>query len=331
LGVAKPEILPPTILLADDDDATLKILSLVLESDGYRLVLAQDGNEALEILLNQSIDLALLDVNMPGWSGLALCRIMKANPQTRLVPVVLVTGLSSLEDRIDGIQAGADDFLTKPFSNEELRARVRSLIRLKQFTDELENAEALIFTLAKGIEARDPYTGGHCERLAKFSVAIAEHLGLPEEDCVSLRRGGIVHDIGKVSLPDQILLKPGPLTAEERRIMQTHPVLGEQMCAQLKAFRSVLPIIRHHHERMNGSGYPDGLQGEQIPITARILAVSDVFDALTTKRPYREPVLPQEALELMKREVQLGWLDEAIVDIFEPVILARLPGILKAH
>jgi len=327
--MANPEILPPTVLLADDDPANLRILSLVLAPEGYRLLLAHDGSEALEILLNQAVDLALLDVNMPGWNGFALCRIVKANPQTRLIPVVLVTGLTSLEDRIEGIQAGADDFLTKPFENEQLRARVRSLLKLKQFTDELENAEAVIFTLAKGIEARDPYTGGHCERLARFSVAIAEHLGLPEEDRIALRRGGIVHDIGKVSIPDQILLKPGPLTAEERLIMQTHPVVGEQMCAQLKAFRSVLPIIRHHHERMNGSGYPDGLQGEQIPLTARILAVSDVFDALTTKRSYREPILPQEALTVMTKEVQHGWLDGAIVEVFEPVILAQLPGIAK--
>ena len=198
---------------------------------------------------------------------------------------MLVTGLTDSGDRIQGIEAGADDFLGKPVNKEELLTRVRSLLRLKQFTDELENAETVLFSLALSIEAKDPYTEGHCGRLSKYFVALAKRLGLPEELRVALRRAGIVHDIGKVAVPEHILLKPGPLTPEEWKIMKEHPVIGERICAPLRSFRHVLPIIRYHHEKLDGSGYPDGLKGEEIPLTARILQMVDIYDALTTDRP----------------------------------------------
>src|SRR2546422_6710191 len=200
---------------------------------------------------------------MPRCTGFAVCRTVKARPETRLIPVVLITGLGSADDRIRGIESGADDFLNKPIRKEELLARVRSLVRLKRFTDELENAETVLCSLAHSIEAKDPYTEGHCERLSRYSIALAERLGLPEEQRVALRRAGVVHDIGKVAVPEQILLKPGPLDPDERRIMENHPVIGERICAPLKSFRFVLPIIRHHHERMDGTGYPDHLKGDR--------------------------------------------------------------------
>lgn len=316
----KQELHQSTVLVADDMEAYRELLRDLLESEGHKVVCAEDGEQALEIMHSREVDLALLDVMMPRRSGFAVCRTIKADPKTRLIPVVLVTGLDSKDDRIQGIECGADDFLSKPISKEELLARARSLLKLKQFTDELEHAEAVVFSLALGIEAKDPYTGGHCERLSNYSVALAERLGLPDEQRLALRRGGIVHDVGKIAVPEHILLKPGPLTPEERKIIEQHTVIGDRICAPLKSFRLVLPIIRHHHEKLDGSGYPDGLQGEGIPLTARILTTVDVYDALTTDRPYRKALPQDEALAVMHEEVNRGWWDGVLVDEFEKLL-----------
>lgn len=206
-------------------------------------------------------------------------------------------------------------------------ALVRSLLKLKQFTDELENAETVLFALALSIEAKDPYTEGHCERLSKYSVALAQRLGLPEEQRIALRRGGIVHDVGKVAVPEHILLKPGPLTPEERKTLEQHTVIGERICAPLKSFHLVLPIIRHHHEKFDGSGYPDGLRGDHIPLTARILQTVDIYDALTTDRPYRKALSTADAFAVMREEVERGWWDGSLVDEFEALLRAsKTPG-----
>jgi len=313
-----------TILVADDNWANLYLLSELLQSQGYRVICALDGEQAFITLLAEQIDLALLDVMMPCRTGFEVCRAVKSNPETRLIPVVLVTGLTDSGDRIKGIECGADDFLGKPFNKEELLARVRSLLRLKQFTDELESAETVLFSLALSIEAKDPYTEGHCDRLSKYSVALAERLGLPEELRVALRRAGIVHDIGKVAVPEHILLKPGPLTPEEWKVMKQHPVVGERICSPLRSFRHVLPVIRHHHEKLDGSGYPDALKGGEIPATARILQTVDIYDALTTARPYRKALSPEEALAVMQQEVKRGWWEGSLVAELEALILGAV-------
>ena len=249
---------------------------------------------------------------MPRLTGFAVCEKIKSNPETDLVPVVLITSLSGKQDRLEGIKAGADDFLTRPVDPTELLARVRSLLKLKLRTDELERAESVLFSLARSIESKDPYTHGHCERLSNHSARLGEHLGLAENQIVALHRAGVVHDVGKIAVPDAILLKPGKLSEQEWKLMREHPVVGERICAPLKSFRLVLPIIRHHHEKLDGSGYPDGLRGDAIPITARILQIVDVYDALTTERPYKRAFSITDALQTMKEEVAKGWWDPHI-------------------
>ena len=314
-----------TILVADDNEANCDLLSSLLSAEGYQVVCVANGQGALEQLNSDTIDLALLDVVMPRPTGFDLCQTMKSKPETRLIPVILLTSLNSDADRIHGFMCGANDFLNKPVNKHELLARVYSLLRLKQFTDELDNAETVLFSLALSIEAKDPYTEGHCDRLSKYSVALGEKLGLPEDLRVALRRGGLVHDIGKLAVPEHILLKPGPLTPEERKIMEQHTIIGERICTPLRSFRHVLPIIRHHHEKWDGSGYPDGLEREQIPLTARILQITDIYDALTTDRPYRKALHLENAFTIMREEVKRGWWDASILDEFETIVLGSVP------
>jgi putative two-component system response regulator len=318
-----------TILVADDQASNRELLEELLTAEGFKVVSVSNGAAALEHLSNVPFDLVLLDVMMPQLTGFQACEKIKSNPDTYLIPVILITALSDKQDRIEGIKSGADDFLTRPVDRTELLARVRSLLKLKFRTDELERAESVLFTLARSIEGKDPYTHGHCERLAEYSARLGEQLNLPEEQLVALRRAGIVHDVGKVAIPDAILLKPGRLTPEEWTIMREHSAIGERICAPLKSFRLVLPIIRHHHEKLDGSGYPDGLQGDAIPITARVLQIVDVYDALTTERPYKKAFSITEALETMKQEVSKGWWEPHIFDQFERLVRSGTVGLLS--
>jgi putative two-component system response regulator len=308
-----------TILVAGDDGEAREYIGRLLRSQGYRVVAASDSAETLALLQTRVVDLAVLDAMMRPAGGFQVCRTVKSSPETRLTPVVLVTGAAA-DERIRGIEAGADDFLSKPLRKEELLARVKSLVRLKRYTDELDNAENVLYALASSIEAKDPYTEGHCDRLSRYAVALAEHLGLAEDQRQVLRRGGIVHDIGKVAVPDRILLKAGPLDLIERRVMETHTLVGEHICAPMKSFRQVLPLIRWRHERRDGSGYPDRLKGDAIPLGARILQTVDIYDALTTDRPYRKALSHPQAMATLREEVQRGWWDGSLVDAFEAML-----------
>ena len=312
-----------TILIVDDNAAVRELLAELLRVQGFDVTTAADGETALAEFSRHQPDLVLLDVVMAGLDGFDVCRRLKQDPEHRLTPVILVTGLSATEDRVRGIEAGADDFLSKPVDRTELFARVRSLLNLKAHTDELERAEAVLFALARSIEAKDPYTEGHCERLSDYSTRLGARIGLAEERLTALRRAGTVHDIGKVAVPDAVLLKPGPLTPEEQAIMREHPVVGERICAPLKSFRHVLPIIRHHHEKLNGTGYPDKLKGEAIPVTARVLQIVDVYDALITERPYKRALPVAEALIVMEEEVRKEWWDRDIFAEFQQMILGK--------
>lgn len=296
-----------TIVVADDHRANIDLLTRLLARDGYTVHPAFDGAAALQLVEREDADLVLSDVLMPGLNGFELCRRLKGNPSTRLIPVVLVTALNRREDRIEGIDAGADDFLTKPVDAHELEARVRSLIRLKRFTDDLDSAGSVILSLARTVEARDAYTSGHCERMAAYASAFGAHLGLSEEDVAALHRGGYLHDVGKVGVPDAILSKPGPLTPAEIAVMRRHPLVGDTLCGDLRLLRLVRPIVRHHHERLDGSGYPDGLRGSDIPLLAQVTAIVDVYDALTTERVYRRPLTHEMACRELEDEARRGW------------------------
>jgi putative two-component system response regulator len=309
-----------TILVADDQVANRELLEELLTRRGFKVIGVADGASALLALSRAQVDLVLMDVMMPTLSGFEVCEKIKANPETYLIPVILITALSDRQDRLEGIKAGADDFLSRPVDRIELLARVDSLLKLKYRTDELERAESVLFTLARSIEGKDPYTHGHCERLSDYSTRLGEHLGLSEEQLVALRRAGTVHDIGKIAVPDAILLKPSRLTEDEWKLVYEHPVVGERICAPLKSFRLVLPIIRHHHEKFDGSGYPDRLRGEEIPLTARVLQIVDVYDALTTDRPYKKAFSITDALQTMKQEVAKGWWDSHLFDQFERLV-----------
>jgi putative two-component system response regulator len=315
---------PARILIVDDERRNIEVFKALMTSLGYEAATAGDGASALEAVERQPPDLILLDVNMPGIDGLEVCRRLKANDRTRLIPIVLITGLSASEDRVRGIEAGADDFLTKPPVIPELQARVRSLVRLKRYTDELDSAEAVILGLGLTIEARDSYTKGHCERLATYATALGQRLGLTADELLALRRGGFLHDLGKVGIPDGILLKPGRLSTDEFSLMQTHPVIGHGLCAEFRLLEDVQPIVRHHHERPDGTGYPDGLKGEAIPPLARIMAVVDVFDALTTARPYKQPIPRPESFRILRESAERGWQFRDLVEEF--IALAESSG-----
>jgi len=305
-----------TILIVDDQPVDRNLLEEVLQAEGYVTATAEDGQMALDSFSRLHPDLVLVDAMMPHMNGYDVCKRLKQDPKTRLTPVVMVTSMSDTKDRVRSLKAGADDILAKPVDRAELLARVRSLLNQKAYTDELERAESVLCALALSIEGKDPYTEGHCERLSHYSVALGKRMGQPEEVLIALRRGGIVHDIGKVAVPDAILLKPGRLTPQEMDVIRQHPVVGERICAPLNSFRMVLPIIRHHHEKLDGTGYPDGLRGDSIPLGARILTIVDVFDALTTERPYKSALGRDEALQVMADEVRRGWWDPEIFRIF---------------
>ncbi len=308
------------ILIADDEETIRFVLSQMLEREGLEVVTVSDGAEALERFPEIKPDLVLLDVVMPRMGGFETCRRIKADPDNRLTPIIIVTSSSAADNRMKGLEAGADDFLSKPVDRTELVARVRSLLRIKRYADELESAESVLLALARSIEAKDPYTEGHCERLSRCAVKFGRRLGIEEEEIAALRIGGVVHDIGKVAVPDAILLKPSALTPEEWSVMREHPVVGARICGGLKSFKLVVPIIRHHHEKMNGTGYPDRLKGDAIPRAARVLQIVDVFDALTTVRPYKKAMPDEAAIVVMREEVAKGWWDPDYFLVFEALV-----------
>jgi cyclic di-GMP phosphodiesterase len=308
------------ILVADDDETSARFLRRLLSREGHQVTVVSTAAAVLDACAHNAPDLVLVDLLAPRGQGFEVCRQLKERSATRFTPVVFVTAQSDRRDRLRGIEAGCDDFLTKPFDSAELHARIQSLVRLKRYTDELESAEAVILGLGATIEARDPLTNGHCQRLAHYATRLGRSLNLDDTDIAALERGGFLHDIGKIAVPDAVLLKSGALDPQESRMMRKHPIVGDSLCAGLRSLAKVRPIIRHHHERLDGSGYPDGLRNAEVPLLAQIIGIVDVFDALTTERPYRLARPAEEAFEVLAEESSRGWRDRLLVDAFVNLI-----------
>ena len=312
------------VLVVDDMPANVELLRRMLTREGYEVVTASDGEHALQMIQHTQPDLVLMDVLMPKLSGYEVCYRIKQNAVTRLTPVVLITALQDRDNRIQGINAGADDFLTKPVDEHELKARVRSLVRLKRYTDDLDSAESVIISLALVIEARDAYTEGHCQRLAAYATALGTALELDPEQIAALHRGGYLHDIGKIGIPDSVLLKADRLSHSEYEQMKTHPIIGDRLCGEMRSLRHVRPIVRHHHERLDGSGYPDGLKGDAIPLLAQIMGIVDVYDAITSGRPYKPAASAEQAFGELMDEVNQGWRRRDLVEAFIGLKMATI-------
>jgi len=311
------------VLLIEDDPQAVGILEPILISKGFSVAVARDGMEGLEKVKIISPDILLCDVHMPRMDGMEVCRRLKGDPATRLIPIIMLTALSDLEKKLEALEAGADDFINKPYNSLELITRLKSLLRVKYLNEQLDCAEDVLFSMARAIEAKDAYTQGHVERVSRLAVRVGEHLGLSDEEKDALRKGGILHDIGKLGVPDKILNKAGSLTTEERHIIRMHPTQGAKICEKLKSVRGAIPVIRHHHEKMDGSGYPDKLGGDEIPLLARIMTIVDIYDALTTTRSYRKRLPDDIALNIMWEEANKGWWDKNILNEFQKMITAE--------
>ena len=305
----------PLILVVDDQRANRELLEAQLDELGYEVRQAVDGIEALEAVAEREPDLVLLDIDMPRLDGISVCRRLKAHPVRRLIPVVLLTASSDREVRLRGLEAGADDFLNKPFDARELLIRTKVLLKDRTLSARLDAPEGVLFALARAVEARDRYTIHHAERVGRYAEAIGAAHGLDDEDTTLLYEGGVLHDLGKIAIPDAVLLKPGPLTEDEFAVMRTHSVEGERICLSLRSVAYFLPIIRHHHERIDGGGYPDHLAGKDIPLGARIAAIADAWDAMVSDRPYRAGLPREEALRRMRANAGKQW-DPHLVQLF---------------
>jgi putative two-component system response regulator len=310
----------PKVLVVDDDPAVANVFARFVQKAGYDVETAGDSSAALASIANHAPDVILLDLVLPGMSGIDICRRLKQELRTRLIPVVLITGETDRERRLEGLEAGADDFLTKPVDRQELVARVRSLVRMKRYTDDLDSAAAILMSLAVLVEQRDGYTEGHCHRMANYATALGRRIGLVEDDIQALHRGGFLHDIGMLSIPDSVLNKAAALGVEEYELVKSHTTIGESLCAPLRSLKAVRPIIRSHHERLDGSGYPDGLRGDEIPMLAQIMGMVDVYEAVTTQRPYQRAQSIDQAIDILRGQAVRGWRGHDLVQEFVAIV-----------
>ncbi len=320
LSAATPLTLRGKILIVDASESKRRTVVETFEELEHEVIEASSTSEAIAAISLHRVDLVLIDLLVPELGATEFCRMLKKATATQFLPVFVTANADDLESEVRAIEAGADEFFVAPLRPRVLRARVQASLRQKAIIDSLDDSETVLFSLAQSVEERDPGLGEHCHRLALMAAAIGVTLGLPGHEVLALQRGGYLHDVGKVAIPDHILFKPGPLNAEEWEIMKSHAERGERICSNMRSLAPVLPIIRHHHEKWNGMGYPDGLKGESIPLLARILQVVDIYDALITARPYKHALSPDEALKVIRDEVKKGWRDPQLVEVFADIL-----------
>jgi len=319
ISLAEAPIGAPTILAAGDSEV-VALMSDLLQRERHAVARVYDGWTALDRLRQSSPDLALLDVGLPGLDGMDVCRLAKRDQVTRLIPLILISDVASREERLDSIDAGADELLSKPIDVHELIARVHALVRMKRFTDDFELVSSVMMTLATVIEARDRYSEGHCHRIANYAAALGRRIDLTSDDQEVVRRGGFLHDIGMLAVPDSVLNKPSALEPEEYALVRSHTVIGESLIANLRSLQSVRSVVRHHHEKLDGSGYPDGLRGDDIPLPAQIVGVVDVYEAVTSPRPYQQARSSANAIAMLREQVRLGWRSHDLVEHFASLV-----------
>lgn len=311
------------VLVVDDDPSVRSLLSAMLQMVGCSPMSASSAEEATEILEGPPLDAVLLDVHLPGASGHAFLRTLRADPHHALLPVVMLTGSMTREDRLQAAAAGVSVYLVKPIDAEELGLRLSSLMVHKRIVDRLEEGGRVMVTLARTLEARDHYTAGHSERVALWSARLGRAIGLSVSDVMTLEQGGLLHDLGKVGIRDELLMKPGALDPGERQEFQRHPEIGVRMVENLRTMSHTLPVIEAHHERCDGSGYPHGLAHDEIPLIARVTAFADVYDALSSPRPYRDAFPHELAMDILRRDTRKGLLDRSLLPAFEQVVRDR--------
>lgn len=310
----------PKLLICDDLKVIRTVIKRMFKDTGYQITEASNGREVLELLETQEFDVLLLDIVMPDLDGLEVCKHIRSDPRLLLLPIILITSLNQPGDIAVGMDLGATDYVTKPFNKVELRARVEAALERKHLTDHLDDVQSVLFTLARMVEARDRTTGDHCDRLAHMGVVFGKELQLDRSQLDGLRRGGVLHDIGKLGIPDKILLKKGKLDTDEWLAMKQHTIIGAELCSPLRTMREAHDIVKYHHERQDGSGYPYGLQGDKIPLLARIFQIVDIYDALASERPYKMAYSVANVIEIMEGETAAGWWDPDLMQVFLSIV-----------
>jgi putative two-component system response regulator len=301
------------LLIVDDQQTTIDQLKIQFQE--YDVDEADNGRMALKKIREDNPDLIILNITTPGIDGYSVLSIVKSSPETHNIPVILTTANEGVEDRGKALEKGADEFLTKPFNPAQLQEKVKTLLRIKTLNDELSGVRQSLVLLARAIEEKSEYSAGHSRRIAGYAVRLARKDLLHPSWLEEVKMAALLHDIGKITIREDIFLKPGKLTAEEAAMIKAHPVAGEKMCSVLTILKPVLPLIRHHHERFDGGGYPDGLKGSAIPLGARIISVADGYDALTSERPYRHAYPPIEAMKILRANAGGQW-DPQLVELF---------------
>jgi len=311
--------LRPRILVIEDDATDRALLTDLLDRAGCEAITAETAADGQRAAIDERPDLVLLDIELPGTNGFDLCRALRADPATAGLPIVLVTGRGSLGDIVAGIDAGADDFLRKPFDVAEVMARIRSASRLAAAIAEVDGAHAVVASLANAVEAKDAEPHAHAERLAALANRLGTAIDLDPDALRALAFGALLHDVGQVGIREAILTKPGPLTRAEWADLRLHPLIGERLARPFPLSPAFGPIVRNHHERWDGQGYPDGLRGEEIPIGARIVGIVDAFDAMVHRRPYRDARTPERAVAELRRGAGKQF-DPILVKVFEGLV-----------